>query len=78
MFADETQLQCSIPAAGAPDSASCERMCAMIGRGAAPDPPGVVYLYAPDRMAEQPISYLAGFKGITAAIRPADLSAAGI
>jgi transposase len=31
-------------------------------RGA--DPPGVVYVYAPDRKAERPIAHLAGFKGI--------------
>src|SRR5579863_8035377 len=28
------------------------------------DPPAVVYVYAPDRKAERPISHLAGFKGI--------------
>ena len=28
------------------------------------DPPGVVYIYAPDRKAERPISHLAGFKGV--------------
>jgi transposase len=28
------------------------------------DPPGVVFVYAPDRKAERPISHLAGFKGI--------------
>src|SRR6266568_2306060 len=28
------------------------------------DPPGVAYVYAPDRKAEQPIAHLAGFKGI--------------
>lgn len=28
------------------------------------DPPGVVYLYAPDRRAEQPIRHLQGFAGI--------------
>src|SRR5207244_10477446 len=28
------------------------------------DPPGVVYVYAPDRKAERPISHLAGFKGV--------------
>ena len=28
------------------------------------DPPGVVYVYAPDRKAERPITHLAGFKGI--------------
>ena len=27
-------------------------------------PPGVAYVYAPDRKAERPISHLAGFKGI--------------
>jgi transposase len=28
------------------------------------DPPGVAYVYAPDRKAAQPIAHLAGFKGI--------------
>jgi transposase len=28
------------------------------------DPPGVTYVYAPDRKAERPIAHLAGFKGI--------------
>src|SRR3954451_16858329 len=28
------------------------------------DPPGIVYIYAPDRKAERPIAHLAGFKGI--------------
>jgi transposase len=28
------------------------------------DPPGVAYVYAPDRKAERPIGHLAGFKGI--------------
>lgn len=28
------------------------------------DPPGVVYMYAPDRKAERPITHLAGFTGV--------------
>ena len=28
------------------------------------DPPGVAYVYAPDRKAERPIAHLAGFRGI--------------
>ncbi|WP_418292057.1 IS66 family transposase [Methylobacterium durans] len=28
------------------------------------DPPGVVYLYAPDRMAERPAAHLSGFEGV--------------
>jgi transposase len=28
------------------------------------DPPGVVYVYAPDRKAERPIAHLAGFAGV--------------
>lgn len=28
------------------------------------DPPGVAYIYAPDRKAERPIEHLAGFRGI--------------
>jgi transposase len=27
------------------------------------DPPGVAYVYAPDRKAERPIAHLAGFMG---------------
>ena len=33
-----------------------------LGRGA--DPPGIAYVYAPDRKAERPIAHLAGFKGV--------------
>ena len=29
-----------------------------------PDPPGVAYIYAPDRKAERPIAHLAGFQGV--------------
>ena len=39
-------------------------MRATIGPGAAADPPGVAYVYAPDRKAERPIAHLAGFNGI--------------
>jgi transposase len=28
------------------------------------DPPGIAYVYAPDRKAERPVTHLAGFKGI--------------
>src|SRR6516164_4057561 len=28
------------------------------------DPPGVVYLYAPDRKAERPLAHLSGFSGV--------------
>ena len=28
------------------------------------DPPGVAYLYAPDRKAERPVAHLAGFRGV--------------
>jgi hypothetical protein len=29
-----------------------------------PDPPGVAYVYAPDRKAERPTTHLAGFRGV--------------
>ena len=29
-----------------------------------PDPPGVAYVYAPDRKAERPITHLSGFRGV--------------
>jgi hypothetical protein len=28
------------------------------------DPPGVAYVYAPDRTTERPIAHLAGFRGV--------------
>ena len=28
------------------------------------DPPGIAYVYAPDRKAERPITHLAGFRGV--------------
>src|SRR5690349_6854337 len=28
------------------------------------DPPGVAYVYAPDRKAERPVAHLAGFRGV--------------
>ena len=34
------------------------------GHGADRDPPGVAYVYAPDRKAERPIAHLEGFKGV--------------
>ena len=36
----------------------------MIAPGVAVDPPGVAYVYAPDRKADRPIAHLAGFEGI--------------
>jgi hypothetical protein len=39
-------------------------MHAMIAPGAGTDPPGIIYIYAPDRKAERPIAHLAGFRGI--------------
>jgi transposase len=36
----------------------------MIAPGASTDPPGIAYVYAPDRKAERPVTHLAGFKGI--------------
>lgn len=36
----------------------------MIAPWGSSDPPGVAYVYAPDRKAERPIMHLAGFKGI--------------
>lgn len=39
-------------------------MLAMTGLGGGVDPPGVVYVYAPDRKAERPIAHLAGFRGV--------------
>ena len=35
----------------------------MNGTGAGPDPPGIVYLYAPDRKHARPAEHLAGFRG---------------
>jgi hypothetical protein len=35
-----------------------------LGAGVGADPPGVVYVYATDRTASQPIKHLAGFQGV--------------
>ena len=42
-----------------------------------PDPPGVVYVYAPDRKGERAAAQLAGFKGVLQVDGYAWLSAAG-
>ena len=56
--------RCSIPAAAAPRPASFWAYAADDRPWGGTDPPGVAYVYAPDRKAERPITHLAGFTGI--------------
>jgi len=63
LFADETTAPVLDPGRGRTKSGQLwayARRSAMGG----PEPPGVAYVYAPDRKAERPIAHLAGFKGV--------------
>ncbi len=64
LFADETTGRCSIPAGAARRRASSFAYARDDRPWGGADPPGVAYLYAPDRKAEQPIRHLAGFVGV--------------
>lgn len=63
LFADETTAPVRDPGRGKTKIGHlwdvCPRRSAQVA-----DPPGVAYVYAPDRKAERPIAPLAGFAGI--------------
>jgi transposase len=64
LFADETTLPVLDPGRGKTKTAQLWA-CARDDRPwEGSDPPGVAYVYAPDRKAERPIAHLAGFTGI--------------
>src|SRR4051812_45253622 len=64
LFADETTLPVLDPGRGRTKTGQLWAYAADDRPWGGADPPGVVYVYAPDRKAERPIAHLAGFKGI--------------
>src|ERR1700722_14922142 len=56
--------RCSTPAVAEPRLGSSGPTRGTTPPGGGRDPPAVAYVYAPDRTASQPISHLAGFKGV--------------
>jgi transposase len=64
LFADETTAPVLDPGRGRTKTGQLWAYARDDRPWGAADPPGVVYLYAPDRKAERPIAHLAGFKGV--------------
>ena len=64
LFADETTMPVLDPGRGRTKTGQLWAYAADDGPWGGADPPGVVYVYAPDRKAERPITHLDGFKGI--------------
>ncbi|MGY4508976.1 transposase [Bradyrhizobium sp. USDA 3650] len=64
LFADETTMPVLDPGRGRTKTGQLWAYAADDRPWGGVDPPGVVYVYAPDRKAERPIAHLAGFKGI--------------
>lgn len=64
LFVDETAMPVLDPGRGRTKTGQLWIYAADDRPWGGADPPGVVYVYAPDRKAERPIAHLAGFKGI--------------
>lgn len=64
LFADETTMPVLDPGRGRTKTGQLWAYAADDRPWGGADPPGVVYVYAPDRKAERPIAHLNGFKGI--------------
>src|ERR1700676_1260651 len=64
LFADETTAPVLDPGRGRPKTGQLLAHAADDRPWGGSDPPGVAYVYAPDRKAERPIAHLSGFKGI--------------
>src|SRR6195952_1233675 len=64
LFADETTAPVLDPGRGRTKTGQLWAYAADDRPWGGSDPPGVVYVYAPDRKAERPIAHLEGFKGI--------------
>lgn len=63
LFADETTAPVLDPGRGRTKTGQLWAYARDDRPWAGPDPPGVAYVYAPDRTAERPIAHLAGFRG---------------
>ena len=64
LFADETTVPVLDPGRGHTKTGQLWAYASDDRPWGGSDPPGVAYVYAPDRKAERPIAHLAGFKGI--------------
>jgi transposase len=64
LFADETTAPVLDPGRGRTKTGQLWAYAADDRPWAGSDPPGVAYVYAPDRKAERPIAHLEGFEGI--------------
>jgi len=64
LFADETTAPVLDPGRGRTKPGQLWAYAADDRPWGGSDPPGVAYVYAPDRKAERPIAHLEGFKGI--------------
>ncbi len=64
LFADETTLPVLDPGRGRTKTGQLWAYARDDRPWGGVDPPGVAYVYAPDRRAEQPIKHLVGFKGV--------------
>src|SRR5258706_225165 len=64
LFADETTAPVLDPGRGRTKTGQLWSYAADDRPWGGSDPPGVAYVYAPDRKAERPIAHLDGFKGI--------------
>jgi transposase len=64
LFADETTAPVLDPGRGRTKTGQLWAYAADDRPWGGSDPPGVAYVYAPDRKAERPIAHLEGFKGI--------------
>ncbi|HEY0293103.1 MAG TPA: IS66 family transposase [Hansschlegelia sp.] len=64
LFADETTAPVLDPGRGRTKTGQLWAYARDDRPWSGADPPGVVYLYAPDRKAERPLAHLAGFSGV--------------
>jgi transposase len=64
LFADETTAPVLDPGRGRTKTGQLWAYARDDRSWGGPDPPGVAYVYAPDRKAERPIAHLSGFKGV--------------
>jgi hypothetical protein len=64
LFADETTAPVLDPGRGRTKTGQLWAYARDDRPWGGPDPPGAVYVYAPDRTGERPIQHLAGFSGV--------------